>query len=194
MAPVYLAERLTSNTNVPSLFAARGIYNYAPSTLSAISPSAIPTAHQLFYDIYYKNIDAYLFATSRNSAVWCHLDGYTANYSEDGDIGLIAPPIHFLPSVKVPKDEMETFGRRLNSMGMTMRGNAPVYHLPPPSPARLAYLMANALPFFASGPDALTPHGFFAFNFTRSVIIGSLKTHSYAAFYTSQGCCSYHRF
>jgi len=73
---------------------------------------------------------------------------------------------------------METFGRRLNSMGMSMRGNAPVYHLPPPSPARLAYLMDNVLPFFASGPDTLTPHGFFAFNFTRSVIIGFLKTHS----------------
>lgn len=44
--------------------------------------------------------------------------------------------------------------------------------------------MVNALPFFASGPDALTPHGFFAFDFIRSVIIGFLKTHSYAAFYT----------
>lgn len=184
MAPIYLAQPVKSSYAGPSIFRERGISGFVPGKISELSVIGIPDRREFAYDGYYRNVDAFLFATTQKDKVWCHLPGFTSGFHISPTIPFNLPPIAFVPNFPVSSDGEDKMVAKLGEGTLKNRiGKTMVYTITRSVPnSELAKLISNASDAFGSGPDALTPIGLRAARFCRDVIAAFLATHSYAAF------------
>jgi hypothetical protein len=184
MAPIYLAKHVQSSFSGPSLFRERGISGFVPGKISELAIVGIPRERELAYDGYFRNIDAFLYATAKKDKVWCHLPGYTADFQISPSIHFKFPPVDFVPSFTVTSDGEDKLVTKLGAGTSKNRvGKTVVYNITRElGREELDKLISAASDNYASGPDSVTPIGLRAGRFLQNVISAFLATHSYAAF------------
>lgn len=184
MAPIYLAKHVQNTFNGPSLFRERGIMGLVPGKLSELAIVGIPAEREFAYDGYYRNIDAFLYATATKEKVWCHLPGFTSDFQITPSIRFLLPPIAFVPSFAVSSDGEDKLVQKLGrgtSKGKV--GKTVVYNITREvGKDELDKLIINSSDSYASGPDTVTPIGLRAGRFIQTIISAFLATHTYSAF------------
>jgi len=182
MAPIYLAQKSSNPNSGPNILKARGIAGYIPSTLSSLATVGIPHAHEIAFDGYYRNVDAFIAATCTKERVWCDAQGYTNNFRSTRPLNFGSVDIAYVPKVPAQPVQEEMFKTRISASSTNRTGKTLVYTIKNPTDDTLKGLIATCNESFSSGPDAVTPIGYRAFLFIRDVISEFLATHTYAAF------------
>jgi hypothetical protein len=184
MAPIYLAEKNIKGGDSmgPNIFKARDLAGYAPCTLSSLSIVGIPEFREVAYDGYYRNLDAFIYATNKGTRVFCDADGYTNDFKARNPIQIEHPNVAYVPKSEMKADQEDKLLIAIGGVSKQKVGKTTIYTTKNPDDRTLSGLIASQLDHFGSGPDAVTPQGYKAFLFIRDVISEFLATHTYSAF------------
>jgi hypothetical protein len=181
MAPIYLAQKTTNPSSGPNIFKAKGITGYIPSTLSSLSVVGLPHVRELAYDGYFRNIDAFLYATSVQRTVFCDVGGYSQFQARE-PIDIDHPDVSYVSRVILKPDQETPFMNKIGAFSKEVSGKITVFKVKKPDAKTLQGLINTCSENFASGPDSVTPAGYNGFLFIRDCISEFLATHSYSAF------------
>jgi len=182
MAPVYLAQKEASSSSGPNVFKTRGIAGFIPSTVTSLTVVGLPRVRELAFDGYYRNIDAFMFATRSKARVFCDLKGFTSNFTASTPIDIPHPDVAYASSVTMKSDEEEKFRGIVKAYSMQKVGKTTVFNLRKPGPSTLSNLISTCSNAFSAGANSVTPLGYKAYLFVRDCVSEFLATHSYSAF------------
>jgi hypothetical protein len=182
MAPIYLAQKSQANGSGPNIFKARGVNGYIPSTLSSLATVGLPHVRELAYDGYFRNIDAFLFATVIQSKVFCNAPGFTQTFSARTPIDIDHPDVSYSSKIILKPDQIDPVMNKIGAFAKEVNGKTLVFKVKKPDPKILDGLVRTCSDNFSAGPDSVTPIGYRAFIFIRDCISEFLAVHSYSAF------------
>lgn len=189
MAPIYLTTKLGGKQLSPLHFELNGLKNQAPSQLHALNVFGKALIHELAYDGYRANIDAFIYATLSKSKTAVCLEAYGPISLGEYPLPIPKPAFVYCPMKKVETEKLERLARMIHAEAevRTPKKAPPFIVSPfPPNDADLLTHLANTHSNNFSTPAGhIPPSAFRTISFLETCVAGFLRTNTYPAFTTN---------